>query len=301
MAQGKVAKGLLLAAASGLLYGTITVLAKWVDAHPLAKATLSSLAATVAMSPFLRGLKVQRKDWPKVLAMAFFGGALAPALILFGLEEANASDAGLLLTLELVATAAFAFIFLRERVSARSACGLAALLAAAVAVALASAGSGDAQHRTTWLGILLVGLSALSWGIDNAVSAKLVGTYKPPQLIATKTLIASVLVATAWGGVAFFQKAPAPSSGLGWLAVVAIGAVGVGGSSVLFYQALRNVGAARTSAVNVPTSALAAAAGGTWLLHEPFGWLHAVAVGLILAGMALLWENRDAKNGRPGA
>lgn len=298
--------GLAFAVAAGILYGSITVLSKWVDAAPLAKALVTNAAALAIVLPFLWRLRIARKDWVKVTAMGVFGATLPPIFILYGLEHANAADAGLLLTLELVATAGLAYVFLHERARLRAVLGLVSLLAAAAAVALASGQSDDGG--TDWLGILLVGLAAISWAIDNAVSTRLVTTYKPTHLIAAKLLIGTVLVGLVWGALSLFDSQPMPTAWLGWLALAFVGAAGVGGGSILFYMALDRIGAGRTSALNVPTSALAAAAGGALLLGETLGWLHAVAIAFVLAGMGLLWE-RDPhpqgktrrKKGRSGA
>jgi len=280
--------GLAFAVAAGNLYGSITVLSKWVDAAPLAKAALTNLAALVVVVPFLWRLRIARRDWWKVLAMGVFGATLPPVFILYGLEHANASDAGLLLTLELVATAGLAYVFLHERARLRAAIGLGCLLLAAAAVAVASSQGEDGG--TDWLGILLVGLAAISWAIDNAVSTSLVGPYKPTQLLGAKFLIGSTLVGMLWGGMALIGDQPLPGPWLDWAALAFVGAAGVGAGSILFYMALDRIGAGRTSALNVPTSALAAATGGALLLGEKLGWLHAVAIAFILAGMALLWE-----------
>src|SRR5207237_9144771 len=106
----------------------------------------SSLASGLLLAPFLRGFRLsarsRRPDLWKMAAMTLFGGALAPALILYGLQRTTAVHAGLLLTLELVVTGVLALLLLRERMSLRHGLGLAALLAAAIAVALADSGSG---------------------------------------------------------------------------------------------------------------------------------------------------------------
>jgi len=292
-----MAAGLAYAGASGLVYGCITVVAKAVDASPLGKATISSLASFLALSWALRGLRFKAADLWRVAVMGLVGGALAPALMLYGLEQANATDAGLLLTLELVATSLLAFAFLRERVGWWAGGGLLALLCASVLVALGDAGGGDGAAHTTWVGVLLVALAAIAWGVDNTVSTTLVGPYTPPQLIAAKSMVGGAALGIGWLAVG----GAGPKGWPDWLGLVGLGALGVGASSILFYHALPRIGAARTSAVNVPTSALAAATGGTLLLKEPFGWPTAVALVLVVGGMALLWmegRKRDAEGKR---
>jgi drug/metabolite transporter (DMT)-like permease len=79
-----------------------------------------------------------------------------------------------------------------------------------------------------------------------------------------------------------------------------IGIFGVGLGSVGYYFALRRIGAARTSAINVPMSGLAAAAMAWLFLHESIGWLDGVAMVLIACGLVLLWEpDRRTSHARP--
>ncbi|HUR64306.1 MAG TPA: DMT family transporter [Candidatus Thermoplasmatota archaeon] len=276
--------GLALAAGSGVLYGSINVLAKPLLLHPFAKGWIAYLAAALLLSPALRGLRVAKGDGWRILAMGLVGGGVAPALLFYGLERTAAADAGLLLTLELVTTAALAMLFLGERFHAREGVGLAALLGAAACVALASAGSGGA---TTLAGALLVLGAAVAWGIDNAVSARLVGSYGTRQLIAAKGLLGGLALLTAFLAV----RAPLPAPGPA-LAMAALGIASIALSSLLFYTALRRVGAARTSAMNVATTGLVGAAGGALLLGERLSWLHGAAVALLLVGASLLARPR---------
>jgi drug/metabolite transporter (DMT)-like permease len=277
--------GLALGAGSGILYGSINVLAKPLDLHPLAKGWLAYLASALLLSPALRGLRIARGDGWKVLAMGLVGGGLAPALLFYGLRTTAAADAGLLLTLELVATATLAMAFLGERFRRPEVLGLLALLAAAGTVALASAGRAGASPLG---GALLVLGAALAWGVDNAVSARLVGSYRVPQLIAAKGTLGGLTLLTA----ALSIHAPLPA----WrpaLAMMGLGIASIAVSSVLFYNALRRVGAARTSAMNIATTGLVGALGGSWLLGERLSWWHAAAVLLLLAGAVLLARHHD--------
>jgi drug/metabolite transporter (DMT)-like permease len=282
--------GVALAAGSGLLYGAINVAAKFVPGEPFAQAGVAYVASFLLLSPFLRGLRIARHDWPLVLAMGLLGGGLAPVLLFYGLREAGAADTGLLLTMEMVATAAFAVSFLRERIPGRDGLGLLCLLLASCAVALAAGRDG----ATTARGALLILGAAVAWGVDNTVSARLVGAYKPPALIAVKGLLgcgASFVALALTGG-----HLPPPSS-VG--ALVLMGVVSVGASSILFYNALGHVGAARTSAMNIATTALVGALGGSLLLHERLGWLHAVALALVAAGALLLGLRPSAASVAP--
>lgn len=277
-----------MAAGSGVLYGSINVLAKPVDLDPLVKAAIAYLLSAAVLSPFLRNLHIAKADWPKVLAMGLLGGGVAPVLLFYGLQETAAADAGMLLTVEMVATAALAALFIGERYRPRELAGLGALLAGATLVALAS--RDEAGAGSTPQGMALILGSAVFWGVDNAVSTRLVGSYPPRSLIALKGLL---------GGTACLVAALAVGSRTpdlpGFAAMGALGILSIAVSSLLFYHALRRVGAARTSAMNIATTALIGAAGGAWLLAEHLVALHGVALAAILVGAALLATQRPGR------
>ena len=274
-------RGVLLALAAAALFGLVGVLAKGSALHPLWQGGLAYLLAGLLLAPFLRGARIAREDWPRVLAMGLAGGALAPALLFYGLRETTALNASLLLTLEMVFTALLAFLFLRERAKGRHALALLLLLASALLAALAGS---TQEGRSTLLGVLLVTGAALAWGVDNALSARLVGTYDPNHLLGVKGL--------AGGGalllLALALRTPLALSPQDAARVLLIGALGIGGSVLLFYHALRHVGAARASATFLPASALVGAVAAALVLREPFGLLHLGALALLVGGILLL-------------
>jgi drug/metabolite transporter (DMT)-like permease len=276
-----------MAAGSGVLYGSINVLSKPVDVEPLVKAAVAYLVSATLLSPFLRGLHIAKEDWPKVLTMGLVGGGVAPVLLFYGLRETAAADAGMLLTVEMVATAGLAALFIGERYRPRELAGLAALLAGAVLVALASRDEG--ASGSTVLGMALILGSALCWGIDNAVSTRLVGSYRPPGLIALKGMLGGTACLVA--ALAVGSRAPDLP---GFAAMAGLGVASIAVSSLLFYYALGRVGAARTSAMNIATTALIGAMGGALLLREDLVLLHAAALAAILTGAALLASQRHA-------
>jgi drug/metabolite transporter (DMT)-like permease len=282
--------GLAMALGSGVLYGSINVLAKPVALHPAWLAAIMYFTSSLVLLPFGLKVRLRRADVPKVLAMGLLGGGLAPLLLLHGLELTAASDAGLLLTIEMVSTALFAAAFIGERYRGREVVGLAALLAAAALVALASRSTGE----TTMTGALLVLGSAVIWGIDNTVSARLVGGYRPQGLICVKGLLGGIVC-----GAYVLLTRPALPDPLQSLAGAGLGIASISISSVLFYHALQRVGAGRTSAMNIATTALVAAAGGVLLLGERLVWLHGLAFASVALGAWLLSTHQEKGTAAP--
>ena len=274
-------QGTLLALVAAALFGLVNVAARASTLPPLVLGGYAYLLAGAILAVPVRGLRIEKRDWPEVVVMSLVGGALAPALLFFGLQGATASDASILLTLEMVFTAILAAIFLRERARARAWTGIGLLFASAILIALVTT---TREGATTLSGAALVCLAALGWGVDNTVSARLVGAYKPHELLAVKGLLggsAALLVALLVGNSLVVARTDVS-------AIAYIGILGVGGSILLFYHALRRIGATATAGLFLPATALAGVIGGALLLHEELTWGHAGACALALFGVFLV-------------
>lgn len=273
-------QGSLLALGAAILFGLVSVAAKGATTHALVKGGLAYLLAGLALAPALRGIRIETRDGPAILAMSIVGGAAAPALLFFGLERASAVTTSILLTLEMVFTAILTTIFLRERTRGRAFAGIAVLFLAAVLASLPVGGSGGS---TTPLGIVLVAGAAFGWGIDNTISTKLVGSYKPHHLVAIKGLIGGgiALLIAALIGADFTIRATDAAR------IAFVGLLGIGASIVLFYHALARIGATATSAIFLPASALAGVVGARALLGEAIAWTHVAGAALVILGILL--------------
>ena len=281
MAPSQTWLGVSAALASALLFGFVNVVAKGGAIAPLLLSGLAYLVAGLMAAPSLRSFRPRAADLPVLLLMAAVGGVLAPAALFTGLQQATAVDASLLLTCEMVFTSAFAAVFLAERLRPLAAFGVVLLLGAAIAVAL---GSARGEGASTLVGVFLVLGAALGWAVDNILGTRLMGRYRPVHMLAMKGLP---------GGAMAIALHLASGGGLGvapddWWRVLFIGGCGIGAAAFCFYVALRTIGATRTSALCLPTSALAGAMAGAIVLHEALRPLHAVAATLLMAGVTLV-------------
>lgn len=281
MTMRAVTQGMLLALAAAGLFGLVSVAARASEVPALTKSAYAYLLAGALLAPSLRGLRVETRDWPWILAISLVGGALAPVLLFYGLDQARATDASILLTLEMVFTAILAAAFLRERARAQAWVGMLLLFASAVVVAVRTSGEGG---ETTLAGASLVALAALGWGVDNTVSAKLVGAYKPHQLLALKGLVGGAAALLA--ALAARESLAVPRAEI--LSIAYLGVLGVGASVLLFYHALRRTGATLTASLFLPTAAIVGVLGGWLLLEESLDVGHAAAVLLAVAGVVLV-------------
>jgi drug/metabolite transporter (DMT)-like permease len=181
--------------------------------------------------------QLQTADLPWFAGAVLAGGVAGPVLLMFGLAQASAAEASLLINLESVFTLVIAWIVFRENVDRRLLAGAAAIVAGAVILSWP-------DHASLALdqGPLLIAAACLAWAIDNNLTRK-VSASDPSQIAMLKGLVAgtvNVAIAATIG-----TEMPAPLL-LGAAAIV--GFLGYGVSLSLFVLALRHLGTARTGA-----------------------------------------------------
>lgn len=273
---GDIRRGGLLAIAAALLFGLSTPAAKAIvgNVHPLILAGLLYLGSGSGLGIIIilghrRGGRLKPADVPWLLATICFGGALGPALLMWGLTQITGSAASLLLTLEGVFTALIAWIIFREPFNRRIGLGMAAIFAGAVLLAFRTP-SGHAGL----LGALAVAGACLSWAIDNNCTSK-IADVDALTLAAIKGVGAGTVNITLGllAGGAFPSIPLVGASAL-------VGFFGYGLSLVLFVLALREVGAARTGAY-FATAPFIGAAVGLVALRDPLT-LNLIAAGILM-------------------
>jgi drug/metabolite transporter (DMT)-like permease len=167
----------------------------------------------------------------------FFGGVLAPVLLMLGLSHMPASGASLLLNAEGVFTALLAWFVFRENVDRRVALGMAAIVAGAVVLSVPSA----VELGSSWPALAILA-ACLCWGLDNNLTRK-VALTDATWLAALKGSVAGPVNLV----LAFALGAQLPGAGPVAASLV-VGFFAYGLSLVLFIVALRHVGTARAGA-----------------------------------------------------
>jgi len=270
---------------SALLFGITTPLAKQLltGAHPLLIAGLlyagSGLGLTLLVLIQDRGrfsLGLARSDIPWLTAAVVFGGIIAPALLMFGLAQADAAAASLLLNLEAVFTAVMAWLFFREATSRRIVWGFVAIFVGSLALVWpARLGA----HQNPWA-LAAIAAACLCWAVDNNLTRKISGG-DARAIAAAKGLAAGATNVA----LALVLHAGFPSAGKLGFALL-LGFLGYGMSLVLFIFSLRNLGTARTGAYFATApfigSALAIA-----LYGQVIGWPFWIAAVCMAAGVWL--------------
>lgn len=273
---GDIRRGGLLAIAAAVLFGFSTPAAKAIvgNVQPLLLAGLLYLGSGLGLGFIIlmgqqHGVRLKRADLPWLFATVIFGGALGPALLMFGLTQTTGSAASLLLTLEGVFTALLAWIVFREPFNRRIGVGMAAIFTGAVLLAV-----NGPSGRAGLVGSLAVAGACLCWAIDNNCTSKIADVDA-----LTLASIKGVVAGTANATLAFLAGSSLPSLALAGASAL-VGFFGYGVSLVLFVLALREIGAARTGAY-FSTAPFIGAFIGLLVLRE------SLTVSLVVAGLLM--------------
>jgi drug/metabolite transporter (DMT)-like permease len=195
------------------------------------------LCASMVAWPARGEAPLSRRELPALGGAIFFGGGLAPVLLVIGLRSTPAASVSLLLNFEVVFTALIAWLAFHEGFSARVGVGLGLILGGGLLVSWP-----DGQPRFSW-GALAVAGACTCWALDNNLT-QLVSAKDPRQIATLKGLIAGSTNLAL--GLLIGASLPDARATAG---AVAIGVFGYGISLMLFVMALRALGAARTGAL----------------------------------------------------
>lgn len=232
---------------SAALFGVSPVLVKWQigDLPPIFIAGLLYLGSAIGLGIFRSCKKTQsilelrsltQKQRLKLLGSILAGGILAPVCLVYGIREATAFEASIMLNLESVATTLIAWIFFHENIGPQVWIGKGLVLLGGGILMLTSL----TTPSFSFAGLLLLGASVL-WGIDNNLTRDL-ETLSPSLLTTLKGWVA--------GGLNCALAYHLGQALGGWNQIarcLLIGAFSYGLSLILFIEALRTLGSSRTS------------------------------------------------------
>ncbi|HWF93355.1 MAG TPA: EamA family transporter [Xanthobacteraceae bacterium] len=283
----------LFAFASAALFGLSTPAAKILlgSVHPAMLAGLLYCGAGLGVAALrllragrsgTRDVALGRRDVPWLVGAVLSGGVIGPLLLMIGLTGTEAATASLLLTFEGAATALIAWLFFRESYGLRLVLGMACLVSGAAALAW----SGPPILSAMTGPLAIVG-ACFAWSLDNNFTRK-ISLADPLQIVEIKGLVAGPvnLALGLWAGGSL---PPLTTS----LLAASIGFVGYGLSLVLFVLALRELGAARTSAY-FATAPFLGTLGAVVALGDPVTVQLAGAGVLMAAGVWLHLTERHA-------
>lgn len=268
------------------VFGKIAV----AEAGPMAVAALRFLVAAALMAGLLAwrepaAFRLRRRDMPLALALAATGVFGYNALAFYGFSLAPASDGAIISpTLNPVLTAAFAALWLHEPLTRHKVAGL---VLSVVGVGLIFAGPLLLATGTPgrWLGDLLFVLSAFTWCAYTLLGKVAGARFSAVASTTYATILgALMLVPFAWGDLARLDWA-----GLSWRfwgAIAFMAAFCTVAAFMLWYSAIRAVGASRASSFLFLVPIVGVGLGAAMLGERP-GPIQLLGMGVAIAGVAV--------------
>lgn len=284
MSKNPIIVGTTLAAFAALAFGITTPFIQRFGngVGPFTTAALLYLGAVVGAVSWpvrrveRREARVGVRHLPRLLAIAFFGAALAPTLFAWGLQRVSATYGALLLNGEAVFTVILAALIYREHIGRRVGLAVALMFVGGAVTVIGASSSGTIGV----LGALAVGAAVLSWALDNVLTRPF-ADLDPAAVVRIKAACGVALT----GALALLMGEPQPA----WLKIgglLACGATGYGISLRLYLLAQRRIGAGRTGSVFAVAPFVGAVAS-LLLGDRPGGFTTAVAAVLFIAGLVL--------------
>lgn len=281
--------GYLSVLVSAALFGSVFTLAKLplATVDPLALSAVIYIIAGLGLIPFAKAsFRLDtRRDYYYLAIVTAFGAVAAPVLLLYGLQQTDASDAAILTNGEIVFTIILSAIFFGEKPHGRV--GLLAVILVVVGLFLATT---DLKLSETILqfnaGNLMILASMFMWAIDNNISRRLTSSVSPAKIAMLKSLAGGLVllaVALVLGrGNAIVGIEPSL-----WLIIIGMSISGFGGALLLFLQGIKRIGIVKTMSVFSLTPIFGIVIAAT-VLGESISIFQGIATALIIVGILLV-------------
>jgi drug/metabolite transporter (DMT)-like permease len=283
--------GQFLAILSAALFGISPVFCKMLigDMSPALLAGLLYLGSGIGLQSLLlcQGRNTVREigrislqDRFKLSGAVISGGVIAPLCLTYGIKYGTASDVTLLLNLETVATTLISRLIFKEYIGTRVWAGKFLILAGAFFIIFQM----EEKLSLSFSGLLVV-FACIFWGVDNNL------TREVENLPATVLACIKGLCAGIFNTVLALVFSSGKASVLQISGALTIGALSYGLSLVLFIEALRKIGAARTSTFFAVGPFIGTLLSVTILREQPpaLFWLATI---LMMAGVFLLYREK---------
>ncbi|HXV47113.1 MAG TPA: DMT family transporter [Nitrososphaera sp.] len=267
------------------LFGSVFTLAKvpLATVDPLALSAIVYTIAGLGLIPFAKASFRfdTRRDYYYLAIITAFGAVAAPALLLYGLQQTNASDAAILANGEIIFTIALSAVFFGEKPHGRI-----ALLGVVLVVAGLFIATTDLKVSETVLqfnaGNLMILASMFMWAIDNNVSRRLTMNVSPAKIAMVKSLFGGLILLAVTLALGKWDAIASIDANL-WVVIVGMSVAGFGGALMLFLQGIKKIGTVRTMSVfsMTPIFGIVIAA---LALGESISVFQGLATGLVIAG-----------------
>jgi len=270
-----------------VLVGSISTASKPVLANssPLIYASLVYLLASLSSIPLgykAKNFKVQKKDWPILLAITLSGAVIAPILFFIGLKQTTASDTAILSNAETIFTVLIALIFFKERLRPLGYLAI-GLVLIGIVIVTTNLQFTNILSDLKKEGNLLIILAMAFWGLDNNLSKIVTHRINISKIVQLKGAIGGSIVlifAIITGSSINIPLIQIPN-------LLLVGMVGFGVSLYLFLHGLRRIGTVKTVLI-YSTGTIFGLSFASIFLHETVGAYQVGAIALMLSGIYII-------------
>lgn len=259
--------------------------------EPLALSAVVYTVSGIALVPFARASfrlgGSSRRDYLYLAAVTLLGAVAAPVLLLYGLQQTDASDASILTNGEVIFTIILSAVFFGERPK-----GKMAVFGIAVVMVGLFIATTDLKVSETILhfnaGNIMILASMLAWAIDNNLSRRLTLSpgAGPAKIAMIKSLFGGLILLAATAALGLGGEIAGMTLDL-WLITIAMSVSGFGGALLLFLQGIKRIGTIKTMSVFslTPIFGIVIAA---LALGESISVFQGIATGMVVAGILLV-------------
>jgi drug/metabolite transporter (DMT)-like permease len=226
-----------------------------------------------------------RRDYVWLIAVTLLGAVAAPALLLYGLQQTDASDASILTNGEVIFTIILSAAFFGERPKGKVGMFAIALVMAGLFIATTDLRPSETILQFNPGNLMILG-SMFFWAVDNNLSRRLTTRVSPAKIAMIKSLMGGLMllgiaiVLGKWVDISTIQ------SDL-WLIIIPMSISGFGGALLLFLQGIKRIGTVKTMSIFslTPIFGIVIAA---LVLGESISVLQGVATAIIIGGILIL-------------
>lgn len=237
-------------------------------------------------------ISVRREDWKWLIPLSLLGNLIYQGLFIIGINLTYAANAAVILGTIPIWVALFSLVLGVEKIGRLTALGIFFAFAGVLLIIM----FGDnpiSLGSDSFLGDILITLSAIVWGAFTLLSKSFLGRYTPLQFstfMTTSGAISFLIVAipfypsVEWGSI----------SGTAWSGAVYSGMLSIGLAYLIWNNGLKKVGVVRTAAYQnlVPVLGLLF---GLVLLGEALQPLQYVGSAIVIAGILVTRHGNATK------
>ena len=289
MQKSEAIIGYLSVLFAAALFGSVFTVAKipLATVDPLALSSIVYIVSGLGLIPFARASfrLDSRKDYLLMLVVSLLGAVAAPALLLYGLQQTDASDASILTNGEVIFTIILSAAFFGEKPKGRIGVFAVSLVIAGLFIATT-----DLQLSETILqfnaGNLMILGSMFFWAVDNNISRRLTTRIHPAKIAMVKSLVGGLILLGIAVLVGKWDEFTTIDSNL-WLIIIPMSLSGFGGALLLFLQGIKRIGTVKTMSIFslTPIFGIVIAA---LVLGESITIRQGIATAIIIGGIMIL-------------